>query len=137
MARKTLPVSVAIAFVLGAAALAQGELPPLIPREVLFGNPVKAAPQISPDGARLSFLAPSPEGVLNVWVRTVGKDDDVQVTRDTHRGIRTHFLGAGRQASPVPAGRRRRRELPRLLGRPRQRRDPRHDPVRGDLAPRA
>ncbi|MGD1146870.1 MAG: S9 family peptidase [Thermoanaerobaculaceae bacterium] len=91
MTRKTLSGLVAIVIVLGAAALAQGELPPLIPREVLFGNPVKAAPQISPDGTRLSFLAPSPEGVLNVWVRTIGKDDDAQVTRDTHRGIRTHF----------------------------------------------
>jgi hypothetical protein len=43
MTRKNLSGLVAIVFVLGAAALAQGELPPLIPREVLFGNPVKAA----------------------------------------------------------------------------------------------
>jgi dipeptidyl aminopeptidase/acylaminoacyl peptidase len=91
MTRKNLSGLVAIVFVLGAAALAQGELPPLIPREVLLGNPVKAAPQISPDGTRLSFLAPSPEGVLNVWVRTIGKDDDAQVTKDTHRGIRIYL----------------------------------------------
>jgi dipeptidyl aminopeptidase/acylaminoacyl peptidase len=67
------------------------ELPPLIPREVLLGNPVKASPRISPDGTRLSYLAPSEEGVLNVWVRTIGEADDRQVTNDTHRGIRIHF----------------------------------------------
>lgn len=65
--------------------------PPLIPREVLFGNPVKASPQISPDGNRLAFLAPSDKGVLNVWVRTIGKEDDAQVTGDTYRGIRNFF----------------------------------------------
>jgi dipeptidyl aminopeptidase/acylaminoacyl peptidase len=58
---------------------------------VLVGNPEKAAPQISPDGTRLSYLAPSDKGVLNVWVRTIGKTDDAQVTNDTHRGIRIQF----------------------------------------------
>jgi hypothetical protein len=66
---------------------------PLIPRQILFGNPVKASPRISPDGTRLAYLAPSDKGVLNVWVRTIGKEDDTQVTNDTHRGIRTHFWG--------------------------------------------
>ncbi|MCG6963640.1 MAG: S9 family peptidase [Acidobacteria bacterium] len=82
---------VGAAFLLGAVAPAWAELPPLIPREVLFGNPVKAAPRISPDGTRLAYLAPSKDGVLNVWVRTIGKTDDTQVTNDTHRGIRIHF----------------------------------------------
>ena len=63
----------------------------LIPREVLVGNPTKASPRISPDGTRLSYLAPSEEGVLNVWVRTIGKEDDRMVTADDHRGIRIHF----------------------------------------------
>ena len=66
------------------------DLPPLIPREVLFGNPDKATPQISPDGKRLAYLAPD-KGVLNVWVRTVGKTDDRPVTNDRHRGIRMYF----------------------------------------------
>ena len=62
----------------------------LIPREVLFGNPVKTSPQISPDGKRLSYLAPV-DNVLNVWVKTVGKEDDKVVTKDTDRGIRIYF----------------------------------------------
>lgn len=89
--RICLVAALAVALVIGAVAQARAEMPPLIPREVLFGNPVKAAPEISPDGTRLSYLAPSKDGVLNVWVRTIGKDDDTQITNDTHRGIRIHF----------------------------------------------
>jgi len=80
----------ALALVLVVAAPLWAEVP-VIPRDLLFGNPVKAGPQISPDGTRLSYRAPSEAGVLNVWVRTIGKADDVQVTNDTHRGIRNHF----------------------------------------------
>jgi dipeptidyl aminopeptidase/acylaminoacyl peptidase len=63
---------------------------PLIPRQVLFGNPVKTAPMLSPDGKRLAYLAPH-DGVLNVFVKTVGKEDDVVVTADKLRGIRQYF----------------------------------------------
>jgi len=80
--------------VLALAALAVPAVaapPTLIPREVLFGNPTKASPRISPDGTMLAYLAPSKEGVLNVWLKTFGKDDDEMVTKDTHRGIRIHF----------------------------------------------
>lgn len=74
-----------------AAAQPKKDLPPdLIPREILFGNPERASPQISPDGKKLAYLAPH-DGVLNVWVRTVGKDDDRVVTSDKKRGIR--FFG--------------------------------------------
>jgi dipeptidyl aminopeptidase/acylaminoacyl peptidase len=66
------------------------DLPPLIPRDDLFGNPEKAAPQISPDGTRLAYLAPE-EGVLNVWLRTVGQTDDRAITRDRNRGIRSYL----------------------------------------------
>jgi dipeptidyl aminopeptidase/acylaminoacyl peptidase len=61
---------------------------PLIPRRVLFGNPDRAAVEVSPDGTQLSFLAPL-NGVLNVWVAPL---DDPQaarpVTKDAERGIR-------------------------------------------------
>ena len=55
---------------LTAAAPVRAELPPLIPRDVLFGNPDKAGPQISPDGKHLAYLAPDDKNVLQVWVRT-------------------------------------------------------------------
>lgn len=69
---------------LPAIAFAQIEL---IPRSVLFGNPERTDPQISPDGAMLAYLAPD-QGVLNVWVRTLGKTDDRVITNDRKRGIR-------------------------------------------------
>jgi dipeptidyl aminopeptidase/acylaminoacyl peptidase len=81
----------AVVLLLAAGTPAGAELPPLIPRKVLFGNPVKASPQISPDGKYLSYLAPDDKDVLQVWVQTVGKDDARKVTADKKRGIRTHF----------------------------------------------
>ncbi|HET9166076.1 MAG TPA: S9 family peptidase [Candidatus Angelobacter sp.] len=59
---------------------------PLIPRSILFGNPQYVSPRISPDGKLLAYLAPS-KGVMNVWVRTVGKTDDRAITKDHKRGI--------------------------------------------------
>src|SRR5690349_15468466 len=54
----------------------------LIPRDVLFGNPERAAPQISPNGKLLAWIAPD-QGVLNVWVRSLGgTSDDRVVTSD-------------------------------------------------------
>lgn len=72
------------------ASARAGQEPACIPLEVLFGNPVKTSPQISPDGARLAYLAPV-NNVLNVWVKTIGKDDDRSMTHDTNRGIRRYF----------------------------------------------
>jgi len=67
---------------------------PLVPREVLFGNPEKVQPRISPDGKRLGYIAPV-NGVLNVWVGEVGAPEDSfkPVTSDTDRGIRAFFWG--------------------------------------------
>ena len=62
----------------------------LIPRKALFGNPDRVSPQLSPDGKKLSFLAPV-NGVLNVWVGPPENPDLAEaVTQDTGRGIRSH-----------------------------------------------
>ena len=73
------------------AAPASAEPPPLISRDVLFGNPERANPQLSPDGKKLAWIAPDKKNVLQVWVRTVGKNDDKIVTADKKRGIRQYF----------------------------------------------
>ncbi|HEV3383290.1 MAG TPA: S9 family peptidase [Gemmata sp.] len=73
---------------------ALAELPPLIPRDVLFGNPTKSGPQLSPDGKRLAYLAPDDKNVLQVWVRSIkpkGEADDRKVTSDEKRGIRQYY----------------------------------------------
>jgi dipeptidyl aminopeptidase/acylaminoacyl peptidase len=68
-------------------APAHADLPPLIPREALLGNPERTRPQISPDGKRLAWLAPDAQGVLQVWVQTLGKSDARTVTADARRPI--------------------------------------------------
>ncbi|MCA9433065.1 MAG: S9 family peptidase, partial [Candidatus Omnitrophica bacterium] len=63
---------------------------PLIPREVLFGNPDKAMARLSPDGKHLSYLAPV-DGVLNVWVAPGDQPEKAEpVTQDKKRGIRMY-----------------------------------------------
>jgi dipeptidyl aminopeptidase/acylaminoacyl peptidase len=71
----------------------------LIPRKVLFGNPERTSPRISPDGTRLAWIAPR-DGVLNVWSAPIGAsgasgasgvdwEAATVVTDDTDRGIRS------------------------------------------------
>ncbi|MFH2054919.1 MAG: S9 family peptidase [bacterium] len=65
----------------------------LIPREVIFGNPERVLPRLSPDGTLISFVAPVND-ILNVWVGTMGADDARPVTKDTLRGIYNYFWAA-------------------------------------------
>jgi dipeptidyl aminopeptidase/acylaminoacyl peptidase len=85
---------VATALLSAGTAVAQTAAAPAsvqISRADLFGNPVRAAPSLSPDGKWMSFIAPH-NGVLNVWVAPLGQLDKARViTNDTKRGIRQHF----------------------------------------------
>jgi dipeptidyl aminopeptidase/acylaminoacyl peptidase len=53
------------------------DIVPLIPRDVLFGNPQRAQARLSHDGKWLSFQAPV-NGVLNIWVAPA---DDISKAR--------------------------------------------------------
>ena len=99
----------------GMAAAAETP-PPLISRDVLFGNPERVQPQLSPDGKRLAWLAPDAKNVLQVWVKTVGladKGDEKTVTADKKRGIRRYFWAEDNRTlleerlTPLPTPRRR------------------------------
>jgi len=71
--------------------ISQPDTAPLIPREVFFGNPDKITPCLSPDGTRISYLAPV-NGVMNVWVGPADDPDSAEpVTNDTDRGIQSYF----------------------------------------------
>jgi len=79
----TFPVVAAIC--VAAAGTVQGGL---IPRAVLFGNPDRANPQVSPDGTQIAWLAPS-DGVMNVFVAPIGQLDKAKaVTNEKTRPIR-------------------------------------------------
>lgn len=70
-----------------AACSAQAGLPALIPREILFGNPERAEPQLSPDGQQIAWLAPDKNGVLNVWASALDGTNSHLITNETHRPI--------------------------------------------------
>jgi dipeptidyl aminopeptidase/acylaminoacyl peptidase len=60
----------------------------LIPRAAIFGNPERGAVRLSPDGKKLSWLAPK-DGVMNIWVAPIDKLDQARVvTAETKRPIR-------------------------------------------------
>ncbi len=67
--------------------------PELISRRVLMSNPSKTSPKLSPDGKMIAYLAPK-DGVLNVWAKTIGKEDARVVTSDSIRGIRKYSWAA-------------------------------------------
>ena len=69
----------------------RSEEPPLIPRELLFGNPERTSPALSPDGSRLAWLAPDSNNILQVWVKSLGTNEERVVTADKKRGIQTYF----------------------------------------------
>lgn len=84
-------ILVALAFTAYEPHVAEAEAPPMIEREVLFGNPMRFQGRLSPDGSKMSFRAPL-DGVMNIWVGGRGDFDSVKpVTNDAGRGIPAHF----------------------------------------------
>jgi dipeptidyl aminopeptidase/acylaminoacyl peptidase len=65
--------------------------PPLIDREIFFGNPEIAAAQISPDGKYLSFMKPWND-TMNVWVKKVEEPFSAarRLTSETRRPIASY-----------------------------------------------
>ncbi len=74
------------------AAERLAHLPPLIDRNVFFGDPEISGAQLSPDGQWISFRKPY-RGVMNVWVKGVEEPFDAArpLTADTKRPLGSHF----------------------------------------------
>ncbi len=68
------------------------QLPPLINRELFFGDPEISGGQISPDGKFLSFIKPYKD-VRNIWVKKSDEDfsSAKPLTADSLRPIRGYF----------------------------------------------
>ena len=91
MDRKLLTVAALLSAGAGVPAAAQMTDVPLIERAKLFGNPVKSAGRISPDGKWLSWTAPR-DGVMNLWVAPVGDMDSARpLTAEKVRPVRQYF----------------------------------------------
>src|SRR5205814_2327949 len=69
-----------------------GSLPPLIDRELFFGDPEIAGAQISPDGKFIAFVKPF-KGTRNVWVKRTEEPFDAAkpITADKSRPIAQYF----------------------------------------------
>jgi dipeptidyl aminopeptidase/acylaminoacyl peptidase len=70
----------------------RADLPPLIDREVIFGNPEIIAAEISPDGKYVAFLKPWSD-TRNIWVKGVDEPFEAArlLTAETKRPIPSFF----------------------------------------------
>jgi dipeptidyl aminopeptidase/acylaminoacyl peptidase len=68
------------------------QTPPMINREVFFGNPEIAGAQVSPDGKYITFLKPWMD-TRNIWVKRVdeGFETARRLTAETKRPISEYF----------------------------------------------
>lgn len=81
-----------ILFLVALAVPVWAQSPPLIDRELFFGDPEIAGAQISPDGAFIAFIKPF-KGMRNVWVKKTADPftSAKPVTADTKRPIPGYF----------------------------------------------
>ena len=70
----------------------QAQQPPIIDRELFFGDPQYSGAQISPDGKYISFRKQF-NGIMNIWVKGVNQkfDEAHPVTADSIRPVRGYF----------------------------------------------
>ena len=71
-------------------AAAETSAPDLIPRKILFGNPVKAGAEVSPDGKWIAWRAPR-DGVMNIFVAPVDHPEAGEFVTAEKRAI-TQFI---------------------------------------------
>jgi dipeptidyl aminopeptidase/acylaminoacyl peptidase len=74
------------------ATASWAQAPPLIDRELFFGDPEIAGAQISPDGAFIAFIKPF-KGTRNIWVKKTADPftSAKPITADTKRPIPAYF----------------------------------------------
>jgi len=65
-------IHAAAATIIAMSSIAYAEQPPIIDRQLFFGEVQIAGAQVSPDGQWISFLKPY-KGVRNIWVKKAGE----------------------------------------------------------------
>ena len=88
MSKTIILTTIFLSFVLSISA----QLPPLIDREIIFGNPEISGAQISPDGKFISFIKPFGD-TRNVWVKGIDEPFDKArlLTNETKRPVAGYF----------------------------------------------
>jgi dipeptidyl aminopeptidase/acylaminoacyl peptidase len=68
------------------------QLPPLVDREIFFGNPEISGGQLSPDGRWVSFVKPL-DGIRNIWVKAIDEPFEAArpMTADSLRPVQGYF----------------------------------------------
>jgi dipeptidyl aminopeptidase/acylaminoacyl peptidase len=92
LVRTVLLAFVALSPGLAIGAAADAGLPPLLDRELFFGNPEISGAQLSPDGQYMAFLKPWSD-TRNIWVKKTSDPFDAarRVTAETRRPIPGFF----------------------------------------------
>ena len=85
----TLSVFVALLLVV---PVLRAQTPPLIDRDLFFGDPEISGAQISPDGGYIAFIKPF-KGTRNIWIKKTTEpfSSAKPITADTARPIRAYF----------------------------------------------
>ena len=81
----------AVVSVLGVPMSSRAEVPPLDSSRHPVREPREGQPPALARRGPAGWIAPDKKNVLQVWVKTIGKDDDKIVTADPKRGIRQFF----------------------------------------------
>lgn len=90
---RTILTAVAILLAFGAAQAAPAAgVPPILDRELFFGDPEISGAQLSPDGRFVAFIKPL-DGTRNVWVKKTDEPFDKArpLTDDTKRPVTGYF----------------------------------------------
>lgn len=84
--------AVFLTIILGIVMNIYAQLPPIIDRELFFGDPEISGAQISPDGKYISFLKPL-NNVRNIWVKERNQkfEEAKPLTADDKRPITGYF----------------------------------------------
>lgn len=85
-------LSCIVLFIIVLGFNAHAQLPPLIDREMFFGDPEIAGAQISPDGKYITFLKPF-HNVRNIWIKEIAQpfDQARPLTADEKRPLSSYF----------------------------------------------
>ncbi|MEW5798469.1 MAG: S9 family peptidase [Bacteroidota bacterium] len=85
-----------VVFITIVTGIMNAQMPPILDRELFFGDPEISNAQISPDGKWISFVKPY-NGIRNIWVKKTEEpfENAKPITNDTKRPVSSYFWSRG------------------------------------------